>query len=82
MLHKCHTSAIISGYPLIVADTAGLRESADIVEQEGVRRARSRYTDVCTVSIHHPPPPHHHHPHHHHPHHHHHHWQCLSLTQV
>jgi tRNA modification GTPase len=30
------------GYPVILADTAGLRESADAIEQEGVRRARAR----------------------------------------
>lgn len=31
----------LAGYPLLVADTAGLRESGDVIEQEGVRRARS-----------------------------------------
>ena len=31
----------LGGYPLLVADTAGLRESADVIEQEGVRRARA-----------------------------------------
>jgi len=30
----------LSGYPLLVADTAGLRESGDAIEQEGVRRAK------------------------------------------
>lgn len=30
----------IGGYPVLVADTAGLRESEDVVEQEGMRRAR------------------------------------------
>ncbi|MDD5034156.1 MAG: tRNA uridine-5-carboxymethylaminomethyl(34) synthesis GTPase MnmE, partial [Methylococcaceae bacterium] len=30
----------INGMPLHVIDTAGLRESADLIEQEGVRRAR------------------------------------------
>jgi len=30
----------LSGFPLLVADTAGLRESGDVIEQEGVRRAR------------------------------------------
>jgi len=30
----------LGGYPLLVADTAGLRESGDAIEQEGVRRAR------------------------------------------
>ncbi len=32
----------VAGYPLIVADTAGLREAAEPVESEGVRRARDR----------------------------------------
>lgn len=31
----------LAGYPLLVADTAGLRETGDAIEQEGVRRARS-----------------------------------------
>jgi tRNA modification GTPase len=32
----------LGGYPVILADTAGLRETADPVEAEGVRRARAR----------------------------------------
>jgi tRNA modification GTPase len=32
----------LGGYPVVLADTAGLRESADIVEQEGLRRALAR----------------------------------------
>ena len=32
----------LGGYPVVLADTAGLREAADSVEQEGVRRARRR----------------------------------------
>lgn len=32
----------LGGYPVTVADTAGLRETGDAVEQEGVRRALSR----------------------------------------
>jgi tRNA modification GTPase len=32
----------LQGYPVTVLDTAGIRESADPVEQEGVRRARER----------------------------------------
>jgi tRNA modification GTPase len=32
----------LEGYPVVLADTAGLRESADIVEQEGLRRALAR----------------------------------------
>jgi tRNA modification GTPase len=32
----------LGGYPVIVADTAGLRASADMIESEGVRRALER----------------------------------------
>jgi tRNA modification GTPase len=32
----------LDGYAVTVADTAGLREAADIVEDEGIRRARAR----------------------------------------
>jgi tRNA modification GTPase len=32
----------IAGYPVVLADTAGLRDSADIIEQEGLRRALAR----------------------------------------
>jgi tRNA modification GTPase len=32
----------LGGVPVTIADTAGLRESVDAVEQEGVRRARRR----------------------------------------
>ncbi|MBB55508.1 MAG: tRNA uridine-5-carboxymethylaminomethyl(34) synthesis GTPase MnmE [Magnetovibrio sp.] len=32
----------LGGYPVIVADTAGLRESEEPVEREGIRRARQR----------------------------------------
>jgi tRNA modification GTPase len=33
---------VIGGYAVTLSDTAGLRESADVVEAEGVRRARAR----------------------------------------
>ena len=32
----------LGGYPVIIADTAGLRESEEAVEREGIRRARQR----------------------------------------
>ena len=32
----------LAGYPVTLLDTAGLREAADIIEAEGVRRARAR----------------------------------------
>ncbi|KAA0707949.1 tRNA modification GTPase GTPBP3, mitochondrial GTP-binding protein 3 [Triplophysa tibetana] len=32
----------IGGYPVLLSDTAGLRDTSDSVEQEGVRRARQR----------------------------------------
>lgn len=32
----------IGGYPVTLADTAGLRESADSIENEGIRRAHAR----------------------------------------
>jgi tRNA modification GTPase len=32
----------LAGFPVIIVDTAGLRESADLIEQEGVLRARAR----------------------------------------
>ena len=35
-----------AGFPVILADTAGLREAADVVEAEGVRRALARAEDA------------------------------------
>ena len=32
----------LDGYPVVLADTAGLRDSGDIIEQEGLRRALAR----------------------------------------
>jgi tRNA modification GTPase len=32
----------LKGYPVILSDTAGLREGRDPIEQEGIRRARAR----------------------------------------
>jgi tRNA modification GTPase len=39
----------LAGYPVTVLDTAGLREAADPVEQEGVRRARARAAEADLV---------------------------------
>jgi tRNA modification GTPase len=39
----------LDGYPVTVIDTAGIRESDDPVEQEGVRRARARAADADLV---------------------------------
>ncbi|XP_056133560.1 tRNA modification GTPase GTPBP3, mitochondrial isoform X2 [Lampris incognitus] len=36
------TSLDIGGFPVLLSDTAGLRDSLDLVEREGVRRARER----------------------------------------
>src|SRR4029077_2802654 len=36
----------LGGYPAILADTAGLRESGDAIEAEGVRRARTRAAEA------------------------------------
>ena len=39
----------LDGYPVTVIDTAGIRETDDPVEQEGVRRARARAADADLV---------------------------------
>jgi tRNA modification GTPase len=39
----------LSGYPVTVIDTAGIRETVDPVEEEGVRRARARAKDADLV---------------------------------
>src|SRR6202790_3684534 len=39
----------LDGYPVTVIDTAGIRESEDAVEQEGVRRARTRAAEADLV---------------------------------
>ncbi|MBL8709211.1 MAG: tRNA uridine-5-carboxymethylaminomethyl(34) synthesis GTPase MnmE [Rhodospirillaceae bacterium] len=41
----------LAGYPVLVADTAGLRQSEDEIEQEGVRRAlkRAEYADLRLI---------------------------------
>ncbi|XP_038628877.1 tRNA modification GTPase GTPBP3, mitochondrial [Tachyglossus aculeatus] len=39
----------IGGFPVLLSDTAGLRETQDPVEQEGVRRAQDRLTQADIV---------------------------------
>ena len=39
----------LGGLPVVIVDTAGLRESGDAVEQEGVSRARARAQDADLV---------------------------------
>ncbi|HEY8948631.1 MAG TPA: tRNA uridine-5-carboxymethylaminomethyl(34) synthesis GTPase MnmE [Rhizomicrobium sp.] len=43
----------LGGYPVIVADTAGIRESDDPIEQEGVRRAidRAKAADIALLLV-------------------------------
>jgi tRNA modification GTPase len=43
----------IQGIPVTFVDTAGLRESADVIEQEGVSRARgaTAVADVCVLVL-------------------------------
>jgi tRNA modification GTPase len=39
----------LGGLPVIIIDTAGLRESHDVIEQEGVSRARAKAQDADVV---------------------------------
>ncbi|HKO09668.1 MAG TPA: tRNA uridine-5-carboxymethylaminomethyl(34) synthesis GTPase MnmE [Alphaproteobacteria bacterium] len=43
----------LAGYPVVIADTAGLRETGDEIELEGVKRARARaeHADVRIVLL-------------------------------
>ena len=41
----------IGGYPVLLLDTAGLRETNDMVEQEGVRRAKQRLVSFMVNQI-------------------------------
>jgi tRNA modification GTPase len=41
----------IEGFPVLLTDTAGLRESSDVAEQEGVRRSRDRILDADLVLL-------------------------------
>lgn len=42
------TPVDLAGFPALLSDTAGLREGAEPVEQEGVRRARQRWVSRDT----------------------------------
>ena len=43
----------IKGYSVILADTAGIRENADIIEQEGIRRSfeRAKQADIKIIML-------------------------------
>ena len=43
----------LGGYPVIIADTAGIRQSADAIETEGVRRAlaRANSADIALLLV-------------------------------
>ncbi|KAK7079456.1 tRNA modification GTPase gtpbp3, mitochondrial [Halocaridina rubra] len=47
------TTIDMGGYPIILSDTAGLRDTDDIVETEGIKRAlaRSRHADVAVIIL-------------------------------
>lgn len=38
----------LGGYPVVISDTAGLRESTDVIEKEGMKRALSRWVRVSS----------------------------------
>jgi tRNA modification GTPase len=40
------TRVDLGGLPVVLLDTAGLRDSSDVIEQEGVRRARQRVEEA------------------------------------
>lgn len=41
----------LAGFPVVLADTAGLREAGDAIEEEGVRRALARARDAELVVL-------------------------------
>jgi len=41
----------LGGYPVILADTAGLRDTVEVIEAEGVRRARARAESADLVLL-------------------------------
>lgn len=45
------TRVVLGGVPVTLVDTAGLRETTDFIEAEGVRRARARAEDADLVLL-------------------------------
>ncbi|XP_069955377.1 tRNA modification GTPase GTPBP3, mitochondrial isoform X1 [Cherax quadricarinatus] len=47
------SSLDLGGYPVIISDTAGLRQTEDIIEVEGVKRAqaRARHADAAVIIL-------------------------------
>ncbi|XP_069792577.1 tRNA modification GTPase GTPBP3, mitochondrial [Narcine bancroftii] len=45
------TAMNVGGYPVLLSDTAGLRETSDVIEQEGMRRARQRLKQADIVVV-------------------------------
>ncbi|KAL3866912.1 hypothetical protein ACJMK2_044161 [Sinanodonta woodiana] len=47
------TAVNLGGYPVLLSDTAGLRETEDLVEKEGVERAlkRAKQTDIIVLVL-------------------------------
>ena len=39
----------VAGYPVVIADTAGLRETDETIEKEGIKRALKRVEDAALV---------------------------------